>query len=125
MIASLIGGTVLIASLIGLAVGPPVPVTKTAVIAQRQERIEQDRRAWSPPAPPPPDRIKDREHAFALMKNAVQSARSGDCATTITLAKQVRDLDANVHDAWFVRETSIKACLDAASSAIGPPAGSL
>jgi hypothetical protein len=63
-------------------------------------------------APPPPrDRTKDREQAFALTRVAREAAHSGDCARAIELQAQVRELDLNVHDAWFVRDPAIGACL--------------
>jgi hypothetical protein len=70
-----------------------------------------------PPPPPPRDRIKDREQAFSLTKSAADAARAGTCATVLELQPKVRELDVNVHDAWFVRDAAIKKCLDAATAA--------
>lgn len=63
---------------------------------------------------PPRDRTKDREHAFGLTKAAADAARAGNCTTALENAEKVRELDINVHDAWFVRNAAIKACLDVA-----------
>jgi hypothetical protein len=56
-------------------------------------------------------RARRKEQAFALTKTAVKAALSGDCVSTIEIEHQVRDLDATVHHAWFVRDDAIKVCL--------------
>jgi hypothetical protein len=67
------------------------------------------------PPPPPRDRIKDREQAFRLTKTAADAARTGNCGAALASEGSVRDLDANVYDAWFVRDSAIKRCLAAGS----------
>lgn len=73
-----------------------------------------------PPPPPPRDRIKDREKAFALTKQASKAARDGKCADALALEPQVRELDTNVHEAWFVRDDAIKPCLQRAAPSATP-----
>lgn len=76
------------------------------------------------PTPAPPrDRIKDRERAFALLKAATTAARAGDCTAAVSnVEATIRELDANVHDAWFVRDTAIKACLGSTPDTPSRPA---
>lgn len=77
------------------------------------------------PAPPPQlGHIARREQAFGLVKTASRAARSGDCDTALAVQTQVRELDASVYDAWFVRDEAIKRCLDAASSRSDSPSSS-
>jgi len=109
MLIASIGAPPLIGGLIGLAirdsseprnglvVTPPIP---------------------APPPPPPP--LSPTQQAFGLLKTASRAAQAGDCAAALTLQVRVRELDTNVHDAWFVRDVAIKQCLDAASGATPP-----
>lgn len=74
------------------------------------------------PTPPPPrDPIKDREQAFALLKTATSAARAGNCAAVLEVEGKIRDLDANVHGAWFVHDDAIKACLASPPETHTPP----
>jgi hypothetical protein len=98
-----VGGFVMIVSALSLAVVLRTPTTQ------------------SRPNP-------ERDQAFAWTRTAARAARLGDCATAIEIEHRIRDLDANVHDAWFVRAPAIKKCLDAVVPAqpapVEQPAGS-
>jgi hypothetical protein len=68
--------------------------------------------------PTPRDPAKDREQAFALLKTATSDARAGNCTAVVDAESKIRELDTNVHDAWFVRDDAIKACLTPATPAL-------
>jgi hypothetical protein len=69
------------------------------------------------PVPPPVESTQPgRGWAFALTKIAAQAADAGNCDIALQLQHRVRDLDGNVHDAWFVRNERIKRCLEPAST---------
>jgi hypothetical protein len=62
-----------------------------------------------PPAPPaPPDH---RPEAWSLTQEAQAAARTGDCERVRILDREVRALDAGVHDVVFARDVAIARCL--------------
>jgi len=66
------------------------------------------------------DKARRRNEALVLLKSAVKAAHADQCSAAFELEKQIRDLDADVHDVWFVHDPDIKRCL-----APSPPPPSL
>ena len=56
------------------------------------------------------------DRAWTLTKDAATHAREGDCARVLQLDVEVRTLDADLHDAVFVRDVAIGQCLNGADA---------
>lgn len=69
------------------------------------------------PALPP------REQAWGLTKQAMAAARADDCNAVRELDVRVRDLDAEMHAATFIRDEAIRRCLGLPSLLFPPQSG--
>lgn len=52
-----------------------------------------------------------RENAWAMTKRAGAAARAGDCATVLTIGRQVYASDPEFHDTVFARDVAIARCV--------------
>lgn len=96
---ALLGITAALGGMLGMVHYREVdPSVDLVAVLQRQERIEQERRAWN------------------LAKEAVEDARAGECSKVIALDRVVLDLDPDLHAKVFVLDVAIRRCLDAAGS---------
>ena len=66
------------------------------IAREQRESAEQDRERERAAL----DKANRRDQAFALLKNAVTDGRADRCAAAIGVQKQIRELDANVHEVY-------------------------
>ncbi|HEY5948813.1 MAG TPA: hypothetical protein VIV40_25155 [Kofleriaceae bacterium] len=104
---------------VGMEKHSPETLRQEQALAE-QQRVERERVAREEREAAERDRERDRaarekahkrEQAFALLKTAVQAARADQCPAAIAMEQQIRDLDLDVHDAWYAHDPDIKRCL--------------
>jgi hypothetical protein len=57
------------------------------------------------------------DEAVQMAREAITTARTGDCETTISYAPKIRELDTTVYDQLFVIDSGVAACLQRAAEA--------
>lgn len=107
-----IGGVVALASLIGMAVGPPSPSSPPQARAATVDPKDEA------------DRTRRRQVAIDLTATAKTAALTDDCATVENLGRKVLAVDREIHRTVFLIDAAIARCLGggAASEDRTPPA---
>lgn len=103
-----LGGTVVLGSLLGMAVGPSAWGSKPAA------RIDVEATAQAA--------ARRRAEARELTKRAIEFARDDRCKTVSLLHAKVRTLDSKVHATVFLADVGITRCLAPAPSVHPTPA---
>lgn len=106
---------------------PPPPPPRQPTEQERAELLRAEQRAAQQSfererAEQERTKIKNRDWAFYLLKEAQKAARAGDCKAMLKFDRWILEKDASVHAAWFLRDETIKGCLDAARPAASPVA---